>query len=271
VRVGFWRGGLGVYVQDPSRAAGAAAPDLARAKGKRIALSSEIAKNERINIGFVKEVTGKDSIYVRGLWAQGGEVHPHFTLFMQCNELPKIPGNDGATWERVQVIYFGSHFLVTGAPSSLKEQQRTRVFAADEYLWDELPSMAPVFLWYILRVMYPKFKAGVTTPESVLRYTRAYRMENDIYDQFKNDRLVEVEYDTSAPVTKETPRVKLSEVYSEFKGWFAYNYPSYKERIGKVTMRTELSKVIGPLGEKSSWWGWKLKITDEEEEGGGVE
>ncbi len=61
-----------------------ARPELSRVKGKRIMSCQEITKNEKVNIGFIKEATGNDSFYSRGLYKKGEEINPQFTLMMQC-------------------------------------------------------------------------------------------------------------------------------------------------------------------------------------------
>ena len=69
-------------------------------------MNSEIAKTGTLNIGVLKELTGNDSFFARGLFEKGTEINPMFTLFGSANEPPKIPGHDDATWNRVRLLDF---------------------------------------------------------------------------------------------------------------------------------------------------------------------
>jgi phage/plasmid-associated DNA primase len=53
---------------------GRACPELQRTKGRRVVFISEPSHNETLNLGIVKEVTGGDAMYTRGLYEDGGEM-----------------------------------------------------------------------------------------------------------------------------------------------------------------------------------------------------
>ena len=53
---------------------GRACPELQRTKGRRVVFISEPSHNETLNLGIVKEVTGGDAMYTRGLYEDGGEI-----------------------------------------------------------------------------------------------------------------------------------------------------------------------------------------------------
>ena len=64
---------------------GKACPELQRTQGRRVVFISEPSHNETLNLGIVKEVTGGDSMYTRGLYEDGGEmqyVFPPFLFFV---------------------------------------------------------------------------------------------------------------------------------------------------------------------------------------------
>src|SRR5690606_29859926 len=87
--------------------AGAARPDLARVRGKRLGILSEVSRNQKLDISAVKKLTGNDSFWARNLWeVDAKEIVPMFTSIMMCNEPPKIPASDDATWNRIRVIMF---------------------------------------------------------------------------------------------------------------------------------------------------------------------
>lgn len=61
-----------------------ARPELARVRGKRLAQIQEIAKDETISIGVLKELTGNDSFFARTIFEKGAEIKPMFCLWLQC-------------------------------------------------------------------------------------------------------------------------------------------------------------------------------------------
>lgn len=67
-----------------SNSSGSARPELSRVRGRRLAIAQELAKTETLNIGVLKELTGNDSFFSRGLYEKGTEIKPMFTLFMAC-------------------------------------------------------------------------------------------------------------------------------------------------------------------------------------------
>ena len=247
-------------------------PELARVRGKRIMGAQEVTKEEKLNIGFIKEATGNDSFFARGMYEKDAdEIQPMFTLLMQCNEPPEIPGQDEATWSRVRILDHESKFVKPQnlkefpVPETFEEQLRIKRFAADNNIRDRLPDLAQVLLWKLFDNFKTYKTQGLIEPDEVLCSTETYKINNDIYSQFIRDR-IEKEKDIDKA---KTSFIKLTETYSEFKDWYADNYPSYsKGKIGKNSMKHELNKRLGVIkneekefygfGKLSSWWGYKI-------------
>ena len=93
------------------KASGAASPEMAITRGKRLAVMQEPDVNETLNIGQMKEITGNDKITARGLYKEPFEFTPQFKLVCMCNDLPNIPSNDDGTWRRLEVVDFISRFV----------------------------------------------------------------------------------------------------------------------------------------------------------------
>ena len=119
--------------------------------GRRIGAVKELAKNEPLDIGFFKLVTGNDSTYVRSHHEEGDDLLPLLTLIMMCNKPPKIPGNDKATWNRIRVIPFESTFSYD-APTDPEEQRKLKTFPRDDNFDQKLPDMATAFYWVLLQL-----------------------------------------------------------------------------------------------------------------------
>ena len=270
-----------LIVQSTSKnSSSSARPELARVRGKRIMGCQELAKHEKINIGFIKEATGNDSFYVRNLWGEGGEIRPQYTLVMQCNEPPSVPGHDEATWSRIRVLDHESKFVKPKllkeypVPDDIEDQLALKRFKADPTFRAKLPSLAPVLLWKL----FERFKVlkvkGIQEPEEVLLSTENYQASNDVYLQFIQQR-IEKEEDTEK--AKKTS-ISLADVDSEFNEWYKINYPSYaKKAVGRNTVKQEIGKRLGVIrnpeeiygfGAKSRFWGYRFIIEDLDEDDG---
>ena len=251
-------------------------PELARVRGKKFMATQEITKMEKINIGFIKESTGNDSIYVRSHYEQGTEIKPNFTLLMACNEPPEIPGHDEATWSRIRVIDHEAKFVKPQdlkkypVPESFDEQLKIKRFKADPAFGERIPDLANVMLW----MLFQRFKKCSLTkelyePKEVLLSTEKYQNDNDVYRRFYADKIEKVQDGSLAKKSL----LKLQDVFMLFKEWYKEEYPSYRDIIGKGTFKNELNKKMGVIKQtediygfddrKNGWMGYRF-IQDEE-------
>lgn len=74
-----------------------ATPELSGIQGVRFAVLQEPNSKDVINVGILKELSGNDVIYVRGLYKDSQEVKPQFKLALICNKLPRLPCFTGDT------------------------------------------------------------------------------------------------------------------------------------------------------------------------------
>lgn len=193
-------------------------PELERAgKGVRWAVVQETDRTEQINVGMLKELSGNDEFYSRGLYAEGREIKPMFKLLVICNRQPRLPHIDQAIINRICVIPFESTFSIR-APADPEEQLRQKHFMADgTYIRDKVPELAPAFLWVLLHhrrmrgdtMQYP-------VPDKVLIATEKYIRRNDHYRQFTLETFV-----PSADA-----QLSVMEVYLMFKDWLRMSVPN---------------------------------------------
>ena len=255
-------------------------PDLARIRGKRLMGGSEITKDEKINIGFIKQITGNDVIWARGMYEEGDEIQPQFTLYTHLNVPPEIPGSDEAFWSRIRILDHESKFVIQDkldkfpVPETLEEQMKMKRFHGDENFMERVPDLADVLLWKLFE-RYKEMvrsKKKVVRPKEVLLSTESYQSQNDIYLRFIRER-VEREED---PEKAKSAFIKQEEMKSEFDDWYREEYPSYsKEKVGKSVLKKELNKKLGIIhdpqkdiygfGKMSRWWGYKIAQKDDEE------
>lgn len=241
------------FIKNTMKSAGGPSPDIKRMDCRRIGAVKELAKNEPLDIGFFKFVTGNDSMYVRSHHEEGEDMTPQLTLIIMCNKPPPIPGNDEATWNRLRKIAFESTFN-NDAPDDIEEQFRQKHFKVDVNFKKKMAKLTNAFYWIFLQAFKEYLKIGLNEPEEVTIDTEKYKTENDIYRQFSQEKIE----DTG----KEDDVVTLSEVYAEFQEWFNENYPSYKKnKVGKNHFKHEMEKnKLGKLNEGSKWYGFKINF-----------
>lgn len=236
-------------------ASSAACPELDRAgDGVRWAVLQEPGHDETINVGILKELSGNDTIFTRGLYKDGREIKPLFKIALVCNGLPKIPYADKAVWNRIRVIPFEAVFT-DDAPDSYGEQLATKTFKKDRHFEDKLPGMTQALAWVLLRHRRMRVSKGllrIIEPEKVMAATLVYKMRNDFYTQFAEEsirRCPEGNGDTSS--------IGVMSVYSMFKDWFKMNTTSV-QMPNKLEFTDNLSKAIKAQPTNGRWIGFTL-------------
>jgi P4 family phage/plasmid primase-like protien len=137
---------------------------------KRFAFLSEPEDGEKINIGLLKELTGSEEIVARGLYQDSMSFVMEAKLFLACNELPEIKGEDTALWRRIRVIDFPSRFV--------DEPQEENEYPIDR----TLPSrMREDITWRqtFMNILLKFHFQSIPEPDEVKIKTDEYRKENN--------------------------------------------------------------------------------------------
>lgn len=239
-------------------------PELAQADSARIAFAQETGKNETFNNGPVKEMTGGDKTFTRKCHENGGSMEAFFKFILMCNKVPPIE-NDKAMMNRTAIF----PFLATwseDAPTDIKEQIEKLIFKLDPFFENTIPKLAPAFMWYCVQ-MFPAYKKeGLNVPKIVKEHTEKYWTDNDLYTQFKVDKITvayklvpnkpegkDFDIDTESKITE-------SEMYGYYKDWLAANYsgtkpPHKNEFISEMKQKKRLGETYGKV-----WRGVKLTV-----------
>ena len=230
----------------------AACPELVRAgNGVRWAILQEPDKKDIINIGILKELSGNDSFFARGLFQAGGEIDPMFKLNVICNDPPSIPYSDKATWNRIRVIPFESTFS-DDAPQSYEEQLATKRFPKDPFFSEKIPHLIKPFAWVLLN--HRKKGIKLMDPEKVKLATDGYRKKNDSYQQFIDENIV----------SDKAGKINLAALYNRFKEWFRDSSPGHACPV-KSEVKEYYVKLWGDP-ERGYWKGYReLSENDEED------
>jgi P4 family phage/plasmid primase-like protien len=225
---------------------GQATPELAMSIGKRFGSFQEPDEGARVNTGLMKEFTGNDKMYWRGLYSEGGVMKPMFSAALLCNAKPKMTSDDEGTWRRLVVIDFISRF-VAGAPKG------KYVFTRNIHLDQMFPTWAPFFL--ALLTMYHKIykNEGLQVPQEIKDATYDYRKQSDAYAMFLDDYFY----------PDEEGSIKLDDSYTVFKDWYTceFNDKAPPRREYKTYVERKLNQQYG-RGNKSGWFGYSLHHPD---------
>jgi P4 family phage/plasmid primase-like protien len=222
----------------------ACSPELVRAKGCRFGYLEEPGENERIEVGFLKELTGGDKITARGLHKEPIDFKPQFKLALLCNEIPKVPPNDAGTWRRMEVIEFKSHFVEN--PKDVGE------FPIDKQLSEKLKNWREMFMALLLDVYYAKYKLnGLRVPEEITKFTTEYQKTCDLYIDFIIENIEETKENTDS--------IDITQFYDEFKIWYEDCFSNNKYP-NKTEFKKYLKKKYSKRMSQTDIKGFKFRI-----------
>ena len=222
---------------------GKASPEIAALRGIRYAVMQEPSKNDKINEGQMKELTGGDTIQARALFKDPIEFKPQFKLVVCTNNLFDIESNDDGTWRRIRVCEFLSKFK-----KSPSEDPKDREFKGihPTKLLAKFDQWLPVFTSMLIDKCLDTMGV-VTDCEMVLRASNKYRGSQDYLGKFF---LESIEKDEAGVLT-------LSHAYGSFSEW--YTNMGYGRKVPKrPELRAQLEKKLG-IYPKGGWRGYKLR------------
>lgn len=219
-------------------------PELARTDdGVRWLVLDEPSKGEKITTGTLKQITGNDSFFARGLYKDGHDIVPMFKLIMICNELPDIQDPDEACWDRIRVIPFESKFVnESECPDTYAEQIKQKTFLKDLEFSNKIDEMLSPFAYYLIHHLKRLNKKNWKTPNKVLVATNVYKDDNtdDPVSEFVDEMLQK----------SKNGEILFDVLHNTYYDWFSRNYP-HKEYKKKKTITLKLfGKVLGPVHKR---------------------
>ena len=213
-------------------------PEIARLVGKRFVVLQEPNEHETLQVGIMKELTGGDKIVARSLHKEAIEFKPQFKMILTCNQLPKLPADDGGTWRRVKLVEFKSAFKENPNPTSPNE------FHLDPHLSDKMKNWSQGFFWMLTQYYAIYKKDGYTEPDEIRGYTRQYQQSLDMHADFINEKIIE----------EENKFLLVDDMYSEFKDWYSRTIGS--KVPSNKGIKTYIEKKYGKMSYKEHKKGW---------------
>ncbi len=228
-------------------ASNSAQGEVERTKGRRFAILQEPSENDKINIGYMKELSGNDRILTRGLYKDPYEFKPQFKMILACNELPEVPSDDGGTWRRIRVIEFSSKFCENPNPENKNE------FPMDLQLSEKLERYSDYFITMLIERHKTINPTKIVEPREVINATQKYKSNNDVIGQYISENII----------TDENSREKVGimEVFNDFKQW-GTRLGNHKKLPDRNQLRAYMEKLYGIYDSKNGWKGFRFKSDD---------
>ncbi len=160
----------------------------------RLMLLSETSSNQLLDLSILKRITSGEAITVRSSHERTS-FQPHFKLWLATNNLPSIPEQSIAIWQRVKLIPFTASF----------------VGREDKELSTKLFDAFPAILAWAVQGCRLWLQEGWREPDCVQAATLTYK-ENQ-------DALADFFHDCCTIDNKPDTHVKARELYNVYKLW----------------------------------------------------
>jgi len=247
--LGDYKGTVPITLVTQKRTAiGSVSPEIAALKGLRYAVMQEPSKNDKLNDGMLKELTGEDPIQGRAMYKEPVTFVPQFKLVVCTNNLFDIASTDDGTWRRIRLCEFQAKFRDTPKPSKDSPYEFKINYNIPKLFtqWKEL------FMSKLIDIA--KDTQGIVKDCSmVLKASTEYRKTQDFFMEFYDDKIEKGD---------SSDRIKKDAINQEFKVWYTETYSRNVPKIKEL--HTFLNKKLGkPIGKKG-WIGYKIRYDDEE-------
>lgn len=238
---------------DARQSGGGPSPELAQAKGARIANVAEPDGKIPFMGSLIKRYSGGDTFFARGNHQDGGAIEAMFKMILYCNAVPPIDGADEAVEKRLKIIPFLSKYC-NNAPKDIDEQFAKRRFPMDPLFEKKINLFRRPMLWIVINY-YEKYSSeGIVPPQIVVDYTKQYWEDNDPYKLFKNENLVETNSDGD--------KISITNCYKIFKVWYSANFNTKKTGVPELSTMVRHLSAGNLLGEPKNriWNGWRIQL-----------
>ncbi len=185
--------------------------DLARLRGARFVVATEVDDDGKLDEVLVKQATGGDKISARFLYKEFFDFRPECKIFLVTNYKPDITGSDQGIWRRIILIPF---------EVMIPEAER------DKHLTGKLRTELPGILAWAVEGCLAWQREGLNPPERVRAATSMYREEMDWMSAFLAERCL----------LGEGAKTSAADLYTALGLWWSSDdeQPSQKEFGGRL-------------------------------------
>lgn len=204
------------YLTAKTEGKGQALPELAHCSSARMVVCSEPDDSEKLQVGFLKRISGEDSLTVRKLYCTDFTYIPQYKLFILLNDT-KLAKAQEAIQRRIRVISFpfdfksGQDYNAENPRHRLADPNLSTYLATDE--------VRDAFMALLLRTYIERLKNAteLKVAPAILEATREYLSESNplaswLYENF-DTKAGDKEHITTKQLCdlyKETVNVKLT-------------------------------------------------------------
>lgn len=195
-------------------------PDIMSLCGRRLAVASESDEARRFSPSRIKWFTGSDTLVGRNPHDRyERHFRPTHKLILLTNNEPYAPPDDFAFWSRLLKVDWPFSFVHSPNPSKDNEKLR------DDHLKAKLMLELPGILAWMVRGALWWQREGLNPPPSVREAGEKYRREQDIIQDFIDERCI-------TPDDSGTVKTTGNDLYSAFKDWFQ---EYHRSRVPSIT------------------------------------
>jgi phage/plasmid-associated DNA primase len=169
----------------------------------------EPSKNDVMNEGIMKELTGGDPITARGLYMDPITFKPMFSLIVCANLYIHITSDDDGTWRRIKPVEFCSKFK----DADQNPDPDNFEFLKDKNLKNKLPVWAG-YLLYKLSLIAFKNDGIVDDNEMIIQANKRYRKSQNKPQQFIDEMII----------PNESGKISKKYLGDSFKNWMELKY-----------------------------------------------
>lgn len=217
--------------------------DVARLKGARFVISSELERSKTLDEALVKRFTSDEPITARFLRKEFFEFRPTAKIFLSSNYKPTIKGTDDGIWRRIKLIPFEHKF--TGDKKIEKY--------AEKFLYPELPG---ILRWAIEG--YQRLQQeGLKEPDIVRYATNEYKSSEDVIAGFLDEFCVMEPYCKALVLDLYDHFRERSEHFIRKK-----DFNDYLQKRGF----TREKGTAGPFKGRWTWYGIGLRTGAKEDQ-----
>jgi putative DNA primase/helicase len=217
--------------------------DIAALRAARFVNAIETSAGKRLAEALVKELTGQDAVSARFLYQEFFTFVPVFKLWLACNHVPVIQGQDHGIWRRVRLVPFGVQFREPEEPIGPYK---------DKALPEKLKSEYEGILAWLVRGCLDWQNGGLPSAKAVRAATGKLQQDMDVLGGFLAECCV---FQNSAEVS-------AKELYSSYCQWAEGNRekPLSQRWFG---LRLSERGTCERIHRRTGWFWIGIRLVDE--------
>ena len=188
---------------------GGTSSEIYRLRGARYAVIQEPSKNDVMNEGVMKELTGGDPITCRELYMPSITYTAMFNLIICANVFINIASNDDGTWRRIKPTEFSAKF------KDIQENpdEDNFEYVKDKNLKDKVDEWKEYILYKLSLVAFEN-QGVYEDNEMIVEANKRYRLSQNKIQQFIDEMII----------PKDNEKIKKSYVGENFKHWMELKF-----------------------------------------------